>query len=83
VTVGRDAANDIVVTDATVSGRHAKLRWEGGCWVVCDVGSTNGTYVSYSGAPGSERRVQRNALKEGSVICFGRVAFRLERKPTP
>jgi pSer/pThr/pTyr-binding forkhead associated (FHA) protein len=82
-TRGRDAANDSVITDATVSGRHAELRWEGRCCVVCDVGSTNGTYVSYGGAPGGERRVQRNALKEGSLIRFGQVAFRLEREPTP
>jgi hypothetical protein len=81
LTVGRDAANDIVIPDATVSGRHAALRWEGRCWVVCDVGSTNGTYVSYGGAPGGERRVRRNALKEGSIIRFGQVAFRLEREP--
>jgi FHA domain len=83
LTVGRDAANDIVITDATVSGRHAELRWEGRCWVVCDVGSTNGTYVSYGGAPGTERRVQRNALKEGSIVRFGEAAFRLEREPAP
>jgi pSer/pThr/pTyr-binding forkhead associated (FHA) protein len=83
LTVGRDAANDMVVTDATVSGRHAELRWEGTRWVVYDLGSTNGTYVSYGGAPGGERRVQRNALKEGSIIRFGQVAFRLEREPTP
>jgi hypothetical protein len=83
LTVGRDAANDIVITDATVSGRHAELRWEGRCWVVCDVGSTNGTYVSYGGTPGGERRVRRNALKEGSIVRFGEAAFRLEREPTP
>jgi hypothetical protein len=35
------------------------------------------------GAPGDERRVQRNALKDGSIVRFGQVAFRLEREPTP
>ena len=59
LTVGRDAANDIVIADATVSGRHAELRWEGRCWVVCDVGSSNGTYVSYGGAPGGDRQIRR------------------------
>jgi hypothetical protein len=83
LTVGRDAANDIVITDATVSGRHAALRWEGRCWVVCDMGCTNGTYVSYAGAPGGGRRVRRNALEEGSIVRFGEAAFRLEREPTP
>ena len=82
LTVGRDAANDIVIIDATVSGRHAELRWEDRCWVVCDMGSTNGTYVSYGGAPGGERRVQRNAIQDGSIVRFGEAAFRLERQPT-
>jgi hypothetical protein len=47
------------------------------------VGSTNGTYVSYGGAPGGERRVRRNALTAGSIVRFGEAAFRLEREPTP
>jgi VWFA-related protein len=81
VRIGRAPDNDIVIDDPTVSGVHAELRDEGGHWVVADLGSTNGTYVNYSGANG-ERRVAVNALKEGSTVRFGEVRLRLERQAT-
>ena len=79
VTFGRAQDNAVVLDDPTVSGRHAELREENGCWVVRDLGSTNGTYVSYSGAPEMERRVEQNALKEGSILRIGQARFRLAR----
>jgi pSer/pThr/pTyr-binding forkhead associated (FHA) protein len=79
VRIGRAPDNDIVIDDPTVSGAHAELRDEAGRWVVTDLGSTNGTYVNYSGA-GAERRVAVNALKDGSTIRFGEVRLRLERQ---
>jgi hypothetical protein len=77
--IGRAPNNDIVIDHPTVSGAHAELRDEGGHWVVSDLGSTNGTYVSYNGAD-AERRVAANALKEGSTVRFGVVSLRLERQ---
>jgi VWFA-related protein len=79
VRIGRAPDNDIVIDDPTVSSAHAELRDEGGRWVVTDLGSTNGTYVNYSGANG-ERRVAVNALKDGSTVRFGEVRLRLERQ---
>jgi Ca-activated chloride channel homolog len=79
VRIGRAPDNDIVIDDPTVSGTHAELRDEAGHWVVTDLGSTNGTYVSYSGA-GAERRVAVNALRDGSTVRFGEVRLRLERQ---
>lgn len=38
VTIGRGAANDIVVDDPTVSRQHAQLTWNGTAWVLTDVG---------------------------------------------
>jgi VWFA-related protein len=81
VRIGRAPDNDIVVDDPTVSNAHAELRDEGGRWVVSDLGSTNGTYVNYSGANG-ERRVAVNALKDGSTVRFGEVRLQLERQAT-
>ena len=37
-----------VVTEATVSGGHATLRWQSGSWVLDDLGSTNGSYADHS-----------------------------------
>jgi hypothetical protein len=79
VRIGRGPDNDIVIDDPTVSSAHAELRDEGGHWVVSDLGSTNGTYVNYSGAD-ADRRVAVNALKEGSTVRFGEISLRLERQ---
>jgi hypothetical protein len=44
--LGRAAGCDIVLTDATVSRRHARLRFRDGSWVLQDLRSTNGTLVN-------------------------------------
>ena len=75
ITVGSVAGNDIVLTHPSVSPHHAELRQEAGRWVVRDLNSAQGTLVSYSGAPAQERRISTNALKNGSTIRFGQVAF--------
>ncbi len=47
MTLGRQAGQDICLSEATVSGRHAVLRWQAGSWVIEDLGSTNGTYADH------------------------------------
>lgn len=44
--IGRDAACDLVLTDPSVSARHASIAWEDGHVVVRDLGSTNGLLVN-------------------------------------
>lgn len=47
VTLGRAAQNDIVITNSSVSGRHAELhRTREGLFRLSDLGSTNGTMVN-------------------------------------
>lgn len=48
ITIGRRGDQDIVVTEATVSGAHSTLRWQTGSWVLDDLGSTNGSYADHS-----------------------------------
>jgi ABC-type multidrug transport system ATPase subunit len=62
--IGRDPAADIVLTDARVSWRHAVLRADGRCWVLEDLGSTNGTYV------GTER-TNRVDIRANCVVRLG------------
>ncbi len=48
ISIGRRGDQDIVVTEATVSGGHATLRWQSGSWILDDLGSTNGSYADHS-----------------------------------
>ncbi|RMG50972.1 MAG: FHA domain-containing protein, partial [Gammaproteobacteria bacterium] len=75
VTVGRVAGNTIVVEDATVSGKHAKLTCAAGTWTVEDLGSTNGTFVN-------GKKVTSQALKGGDKVRFGKVEFSFEQQDT-
>ena len=65
ITIGRDASNDISVNDAEVSRRHARLTFQGGKFVLEDLGSTNGTYVN------GQRLTGPRVLKSGEVISLG------------
>ena len=47
IRIGKASDNDFVVNDPHVSRYHAKLiREGGGCWLLEDLGSTNGTFVN-------------------------------------
>ncbi len=74
--VGRDPGCEIVVTDGSVSRRHARLERRGGEWWVVDQGSANGTYVN-------SLRVAEQALRHGQELRFGALAFRVEIRADP
>jgi pSer/pThr/pTyr-binding forkhead associated (FHA) protein len=63
--IGRDSSNDISVNDAEVSRRHARLTFQGGKYVLEDMGSTNGTFVN------GQRLSGPRVLKSGEVISLG------------
>ncbi len=64
--IGRREGNDLVLEDASVSGRHALVRPEGERAWVEDLGSTNGTQVD-------GKRVDRAELEPGCRISFGKI----------
>lgn len=73
ITIGRDIANNIVVNDPEVSRRHARLRMQGGNYILEDLGSTNGSFVN------GQRLMGPHALRAGEQIMFGdRVTFTFE-----
>ncbi|HHH12234.1 MAG TPA: FHA domain-containing protein, partial [Sorangium sp.] len=47
LSLGRQSSQDISLPEATVSGRHALVRWQQGTWVLEDKGSTNGSYADH------------------------------------
>lgn len=71
MTIGRDANNGIVLSDPSVSGRHAAIMRVGRDWTVSDLGSTNGTLVNGRAVDG------RGApLRGGEKVVFGAVVLR-------
>lgn len=46
VVIGREEGLDIVLQDPESSRRHARISWQGGRYVIEDMGSTNGTFVN-------------------------------------
>jgi hypothetical protein len=73
-TLGAEAGNDLVLNDPLVSGRHARLRWDGVGWWLEDVGSTNGTLVN------GQRIAARTAQKisTGARLQLGDMLFELQ-----
>jgi hypothetical protein len=65
ITIGREASNTIHINDAEVSRRHAHLQYQGGKYVIEDLGSTNGTHVN------GQRIVSAYVLRPGDVVSFG------------
>jgi pSer/pThr/pTyr-binding forkhead associated (FHA) protein len=68
VRIGREPGSTISFRgDAAkvVSTRHAEIRFEGGTWVVADLGSRNGTYLN------GRRLVSAAPLKVGDTIRLG------------
>jgi serine/threonine-protein kinase len=72
VTVGRRSDCEMAVPEATVSGRHAQLRWQNATWIVEDLGSTNGSYVDHT----YERRKSVN-LMHGGEVQLGELRLKL------
>jgi pSer/pThr/pTyr-binding forkhead associated (FHA) protein len=78
-TVGRGPGVDLAFADAEMSQQHAAIEFADGGFRVCDLGSTNGTYVN-----GALVRVCE--LKNADRIQLGRFLFQFvleERARSP
>lgn len=69
--VGREPSCEIVVSDGSVSRKHARIEPRGGSWFVVDQGSANGTFLD-------SQRVAETALRNGQELRFGAVGFKVE-----
>ena len=65
LTIGRDAINGVAINDSEVSRKHARLMFQGGKYVLEDLGSTNGTFVN------GQRLAGPVVLKSGDVVSLG------------
>jgi len=65
LTIGRDSSSAVAINDAEISRKHARMTFQGGKYVIEDLGSTNGTFVN------GQRLVSPVVLKSGDVVSFG------------
>jgi hypothetical protein len=63
--IGRDIANDVLINDAEVSRRHARISIQAGNYVIEDLGSTNGTFVN------GQKLAGPRVLRVGDTVMFG------------
>jgi len=69
VVLGSDERNDFVISDSTVSRRHAKITYHRGRYELTDLGSSNGTFLN-------GRKIGKAVrLKEGAELRFGNSRF--------
>jgi hypothetical protein len=73
ITIGRTPSCDCLISDPTVSRRHAELRRDDDGWTLTDLGSTNGTRVN------GRLIADGAAVRPGDLVVFGAARFRLGR----
>lgn len=71
VSIGRARDNDIVIENLSVSRNHARIRRQGGKFILTDLNSANGTFVNAV-------RVTKTEIVDGDVLSVGkhRILFR-------
>jgi diguanylate cyclase (GGDEF)-like protein len=73
--IGRGSDADIQIDRDSVSRRHAKLYRQDGHWCVCDLQSTNGSYVN-------DMPITEHTLKDGELLKIGNAIFKFLSGPS-
>ena len=72
LTFGRSEENAVLIASPRASRRHAEIRFEGGAYLIYDLGSSNGTLLN--GQP-----TRSAALRPGDSFTIGDESFRFEQ----
>ncbi len=74
IKIGKGPQNDIILSDASVSGSHAMISFENGVYKISDLGSRNGTLLN------DVRVTEPHAIQHGDLIKMGHctLTFRLK-----
>jgi hypothetical protein len=63
-TIGRSIGSDIILDDVTVSGQHARIRYQDGQFILYDLASSNGTLVN-------NQQILKHKLTDGDLVGIG------------
>jgi len=77
VIIGREEGMQIVLQDPESSRRHARISWQGGQFVIEDMGSTNGTFVN------GVQLTSPKVLSPGDSIGIGQTALVFQMAGAP
>ena len=70
-TLGRSLDNIIVLNHASISRYHAEVEWNGRGVTICDLNSSNHTFIN-------EIQVEAQLLRDGDTIRLGKVIFKYQ-----
>ena len=68
ITLGREPANDIVLSDSSVSRHHARITLNNGTWTITKLARQNTVIVNH-------RNVQQSAINDRDTIGLGGTSF--------
>ena len=71
--LGSDPSCDVVLANATISGKHASLRHKDGKFILTDLDSTNGSFLNEGADP-----IAREELKDNDTIRLGEVKLKFK-----
>jgi signal transduction histidine kinase len=74
--IGRVEDNEVCLEDRAVSRYHARIEYADGDFFIQDAGSSSGVFVG-------GQRVERSALRDGSLIRLGDSVLRFARTAAP
>lgn len=70
IEAGRGMGCELSILDESVSRRHARVFWAGSKYRICDLGSTNGTFVN-------DEPIRERDLEDGDRIRIGPTVLKL------
>jgi ABC transport system ATP-binding/permease protein len=73
-TLGREPANDIVLSDPSISRHHAQITWNNGVWTIIKLTPQNTVTVN-------QRDVQQSAINDSDTIGLGSTSFLFQSSP--
>src|SRR5438128_1504804 len=68
ITIGREAGNDIVVSDPSVSRHHVQISLNNGRWTISKLAQQNTVTVN-------QREVEQSAINDRDTIGLGGITF--------